>query len=153
MSLFRSDMDLPDPEQSPLPAEEDAVLDKVARKVVERRMGVPAILFLESVKPLNYIGAQTMVFFEPVVQAVFNFKDYNTLRHAFEKRETVEILLLKIEALGAVATQRDKRIRKFIKQEKKSWKWYQRWLGVFTPKVKIPDDVLNPSEDEISDHK
>ena len=106
-------------------------------------MTVPAILFLESVKPLNFIGSQAMVFFEPIVQTVFNIKDYDTLRQALEKRQTIEILLLKIEAMDAVALQREKRIKAYYKEEKKKWKWYQRYLGVFLPKVKIPDEVLN----------
>jgi hypothetical protein len=86
-------MNLPDPEKPALPAEEDAVLEKLAKKVVEWKMAVPAILFLESVKPLNFIGSQTMVFFEPIIQTVFNIKDYDTFRVALEKRETIEILL------------------------------------------------------------
>ena len=147
MSLFKSNPQLPDPEKPALPAEEDAVLEKLAKKVVEWKMAVPAILFLESVKPLNFIGSQTMVFFEPIVQAVFNIKDYDTLRCALEKRKTIEILLLKIEAYDDVARVREKRIKKFMKIEKKKWKWYQRYLGVFLPKVTIPDDVLNPPED------
>ena len=147
MSIFKGSMNLPDPEKPALPEEEDAVLEKLAKKVVEWKMSVPAILFLESVKPLNFIGSQTMVFFEPIIQTVFNIKDYDTFRVALEKRETIEILLLKIESLDAVALSRDKRIKRFMKVEKKKWKWYQRYLGVFLPKVTIPDDVLNPPED------
>jgi hypothetical protein len=78
---------------------------------------------------------------------VFNIKDYDTFRCALEKRETIEILLLKIESLDAVTLSRDKRIKKFMKVERKKWKWWQRWLGVFTPKVTIPDDILNPPEE------
>ena len=84
---------MPEKGKEPLPEEESAVLDKLARKVVEKGMTVPAILFLESVKPLNFIGSQAMVFFEPIVQTVFNIKDYDTLRQALEKRQTIEILL------------------------------------------------------------
>ena len=145
MSLFSSNPQFPDPEKPALPAEEDAVLEKLAKKVVEWKMSVPAILALESVKPLNFIGSQTMVFFEPIIQAVFNIKDYDTFRCALEKRETLEILLLKIEDHDAIAHSREKRIKKFMKIEKKKWKWYQRYLGVFLPKVTIPDDVLNPT--------
>lgn len=148
MSFFRGSTELPGPEKKALPAEEDAVLEKVARKVVEKRMAVPAIVFLESVKPLNFIGSQAMVFFEPIVQSLFNFKDYDTFRSALEKRESIEILLLKIEELDAVASEREKRIKKFLKAEKKKWKWYQRWLGIFPPKVQIPDDVLNPPSEQ-----
>ncbi len=141
-------MNMPDPEKPPLPAEEDAVLEKLAKKVVEWKMSVPAILALESVKPLNFIGSQAMVFFEPIIQAVFNIKDYDTFRCALEKRETIEILLLKIEAHDAVAMAREKRIKKFMKAEKKKWKWYQRYLGVFVPKVQIPEEILNPPREK-----
>ncbi len=143
MSLFGRDSDLPKSSEPILPAEEDAVLEKVATKVVARGMAVPAILFLESVKPLNYIGSQAMVFFEPIVQTIFNFKEYDTFRSALEKRESIEILLQKIEAQDAVALKREKKIKVFLKEEKKKWKWYQRWLGIFTPKVNYPDDIMN----------
>ncbi len=146
--MFKGGADLPEPEKKALPAEEEAVLQKLAHKVVERRMAVPAILFLESVKPLNFIGSQVLVFFEPIVQTLFNFKDYDTFRQALEKRESIEILLLKIEELDAETSQRDKRIKKFMKVEKKKWKWYQRWLGIVPPKVHIPDEVLNPPSKE-----
>jgi hypothetical protein len=151
MSFFKGGVDLPDPEKSPLPEEEHAVLEKLAKKTVEKRMSIPAIIFLESIKPLNFIGSQFMVFFEPIVQTVFNFKDYNTLRSALEKRETIEILITKIEAYDAVVLKKEKKIKKFMKEEKKKWKWYQRYLGLFTPKVKIPDEVLNDPPEEKED--
>ncbi len=147
MSLFKGNLGMPDPEKNVLPAEEDAVLDKLARKAVERGMAVPAILFLESIKPLNFIASQVMVFFEPIVQTVFNIKDYDTLRTALERRESVEILLLKIEEYDAVAMSREKRIKVYMKGIKKDWTWYQKYLGIFRPRVKIPDEILNPPEE------
>jgi hypothetical protein len=145
MSFWRGGrMHIPDAEPSPQPDDEAAVLEKVAEQVVKRSMTVPAIIFFESVKPMNFIGSQAMVFFEPIVQSVFNFKDYDTLRQALEKRETLENLIQRIEALDAVHIEREKRIKAFYKQEQKKWKWYQRYLGLFPPRVKIPDEVLNP---------
>jgi hypothetical protein len=146
MGFLKGGTELPDPEQSPLETEENAILDKLANKVVDKGMAVPAILFLESVKPLNYIGSQMMVFFEPIVQTVFNFKDYNTLRSTLEKRHSIEILLLKIEEFDATAFSRERRLKKFLKTERKKWKWYQRYLGIFTPKVEVPDEVLTPPD-------
>lgn len=98
---------LTETEQSQKLAEAE-LMRRLAAKVVEWQMTVPAILFLESVKPLNYIGAQAMVFFEPIVQTVFNLKDYDTLRIMMEKRENVELLLLKIEELDAEALNKEK---------------------------------------------
>lgn len=149
MGFFsRGSIEFPDPEEKRLPEEEDAVLDKLAHKVVDKGWTVVAILFLESVKPLNYIGSQTMVFFEPMVQTIFNFRDYDTLRTALEKRETLEILLTKIEKYDAVALVKEKRLKKFLKTERKKWKWYQRWLGIATPKVELPEEILNPPSNE-----
>ena len=149
MGFFsRGSMELPDPEEKRLPEEEDAVLEKLAHKVVDKGWTVVAILFLESVKPLNYIGSQTMVFFEPMVQTIFNFRDYDTLRTALEKRETLEILLTKIEKYDAVALVKEKRLKKFLKTERKKWKWYQRWLGIATPKVELPEEVLDPKQEK-----
>ncbi len=148
MSFTKGNIDLPEPEKPPLPEEEMAVLEKVAHKVVDKGMTVPAILFLESVKPLNYIGSQALVFFEPIIQTIFNFRDYDTFRCALEKRESIEIMIQQIEAYDAIAVRREKAMRKFLKKEKKKWKWYQRYLGLFTPKVEFPPEVLNPPEEE-----
>lgn len=148
MSFFKGSTDFPDPEKPALPDEEKAILKKVATKVVERRMAVPAIVFLESVKPLNFIGSQVLVFFEPIIQTVFNFKDYDNFRSALEKRESIEMMILEIESLDAISFEREKRVKKFMKKEKKNWKWYQRYLGVFTPRVEIPEEILNPPKKE-----
>lgn len=144
MSLFGSDSKLPSPDQNPLSPDEDAVLEKLARKVIQRGMAIPAILFLESVKPLNFITSQVLVFFEPIVQTVFNFKDYDNFRTALEKRQSIEILLLKIEEYDSIDLAREKRIKKYMKAQKKDWKWYQRYLGLFAPRVKIPEEILDP---------
>ena len=151
MSFLKGGADLPGPEKETLPEEEMAVLEKLARKTVDKGMTVPAILFLESIKPLNFIGSQVLVFFEPIVQTVFNFKDYDAFRCALEKRESIEILITRIEAFDAVAQKREKAIKKWYKQAKKNWKWYQRYLGVFRPKVQIPDEILNPPNETAAD--
>jgi len=143
VSFFKSDPNLSDPSYCPLPEEEQAVLDKLARKTVQWGPGmtVAAILFLESVKPANFIMSQVLVFFEPIIQSVFSIKDYDTFRCALEKREMIEILIQKIEVYDVIAKKREKAFRKWYKQEKKKWKWYQRYLGVFLPKLDPPDEI------------
>jgi len=110
-------------ETEPLTEREAAIMQKIASKVVEWKMTVPAILFLESVKPLNYIGAQAMVFFEPFVQTLFNIAEYDTFREMMERRENVERLLQKIEEVDAEALAREKEARR----ERKSRKGKRRW--------------------------
>ncbi len=143
MTFFKGTPEIPDDKKPPIPAEEDAVLEMLAVKVIQWRMAIPAILFLESVKPLNYIGAQAMVFFEPMVQTIFNFKDYDTFRVAMERRENIENLLQKIEKYDAVQFQYEKELKKFIRAEKKKWTWYQRYFGLARPKIILPDNLRN----------
>jgi hypothetical protein len=129
----------PDPEEAAQRDAEDAILTKLAAKVVEWKMTVPAILSLESVKPLNYIGAQTMVFFEPFIQTLFNLKDYDTVRVMLEKRENIERLLLKIEELDAVAFEKEKQ----AKAERIAARGH-RWWWPFGSKSSPTDPPAGP---------
>lgn len=106
-------------EKAPLTPEQEVILDKIAKKVVQWRMTTPAILFLESVKPMNYVGSQMLVFFEPFVQAVFNVKEYNEFIKIMEERENVERLLVKIEKFDAEMAEKEKEEKKKRKEEKR----------------------------------
>jgi len=106
-------------EKTPLTPEQEVILDKIAKKVVYWRMTTPAILFLESVKPMNYLGSQMMVFFEPFVQALFNVKEYNEFIGIMEERENVERLLVKIEKFDGEAVEKEREEKKKRKEEKK----------------------------------
>ena len=101
---------------------QEEILTKIAQKVVSWKMSVPAILFLESVKPLNYVGSQMMAFFEPFVQAIFSWKDYDEVRNMMEERGTTERLLQRIEQLDSEAQEKEKTLKKERKlQRKKQW--------------------------------
>jgi len=74
-------------------------------------MTVPAILFLESVKPLSFIGSQAMYFFEPMVRALFAVPQYERFAAMMERRENVEALLVAIE-------RRDDAERQSVKEQR-----------------------------------
>ncbi len=76
----------------------EALLARLADKVVRLHMSVPAILFLEGMKPLNFVGSQTLAFFEPMARTMFAWKDMEKLRVALEHRGTIERLIVLIEA-------------------------------------------------------
>lgn len=84
-----------------LTEDQKVLIDKVAKKIVDRGMSVPAILFLESVKPLSFLGSQLLVFLNPMIQAVLNLKEYDELTKMLEERENVERLIVRIEELEA----------------------------------------------------
>ncbi|MDP6125890.1 MAG: hypothetical protein QGH20_09075, partial [Candidatus Latescibacteria bacterium] len=59
------------PEQQ-LTQEDVALLDRVAAMIVKRGLISPAVMFLETAKPLNFIGSQVLVFLNPIVTIVFS---------------------------------------------------------------------------------
>ncbi len=84
---------------------EQAILEKLARKINKYGMALPAIIFLESVKPLSFVAGQVMVFFKPFISAFFNTREYDLLASMLEDRNAIEALLKKIEALEQNAPQ------------------------------------------------
>lgn len=79
----------------------EELFERLARRVVDMRMAVPAILFLETSKPLNFVGSQVIGTFEPLVRTIFQWSDVEKLRKALEDRGSIERLILKIEDLEA----------------------------------------------------
>jgi len=73
------------------------LIEKIARRVVQWRLTVPAIVVLESAKPLSFVASQVMVFFEPIVQSLFSFKDYRDFYEMLEDRKNIELLIQAIE--------------------------------------------------------
>ena len=87
----------------PLGADDLALIDRVAARVAELRMDVPAILTLESVRPLTTLASQAMIFFEPMVQAMFRFSDYRRFTALIERRDVPGILIERIERAAEAA--------------------------------------------------
>ena len=96
------------------------IMDRFARRIVDWRMSAPAILFLESAKPLSFLGNQALVFFQPIVQSIFNFKTYDEFTEILEERENVEYLLLKIEEFEAEYTRKEREERKRRRDERRA---------------------------------
>jgi len=80
-----------------LAPEDVELLDRLARRVVELHLELPALLTLETGRPLSLVAGQTLVFFEPMVQAMFSFPDYRRFALLIERREVVEALIQSIE--------------------------------------------------------
>ncbi|MCE9582135.1 MAG: hypothetical protein K8T20_06410 [Planctomycetes bacterium] len=85
----------------PLSEADALLLDKVAQGVVLRRMTAPALLFLESVKPLSFIGSQTLVFFGPLLEMVLKREEIERGTKLLERRDVLETMALRIETLEA----------------------------------------------------
>ena len=74
-----------------------ALIRKLADHVVKRNMSMPAVMFLESVRPLNFVGSQAMVFFKPILSRFFTREEYDKLATVLENREVIDLLIKEIE--------------------------------------------------------
>lgn len=84
------------------------IIGKIAQKVVDYRLSPVAIIFLESSKPLSFLGNQFMIFMQPFYRAIFSFREYEEIATMLEDRNNVEALICEIERLEE---ERDERKR------------------------------------------
>lgn len=74
-------------------SEQQVLLEKLAHWIVRRNLTTPAILFLETGKPLNFLGSQLLIAFGPFIQAFFKGDQYQKVALILEKDENVELLI------------------------------------------------------------
>lgn len=84
-----------------LSEEEDKLLERFAEAIVKRGLVAPAILFLESVRPLNFVASQSMLFFAPLVGAIFPRHEWEVLQGLLERRSSIEHIVSRIEKKDA----------------------------------------------------
>ena len=104
---------------------EEALLDAVAARIAKMGLGVPAIFFLESSKPLSFLGSQFLVFIEPFVKTFIDIKNYDKFCLMMEDRNNVEKLILKVEELEEKARE-EKRQQKKEKKAERERKKHER---------------------------
>lgn len=73
--------------------QELALVDRLAEFVVRRRMTAPALMALESSRPLNFIGSQVLAFFQPLLSMIFPPEDCDRFVQLLEKRRSVDLVI------------------------------------------------------------
>lgn len=81
-------------------ADDDAkFLDELADGIAARRLTPAAVFFLESIKPLGWVGSQMLLFLRPLVALVFpDPQRWDRVQRLLEQRESIELLLRRLEA-------------------------------------------------------
>ena len=102
-----------------LTQQQQELMEKVAQRVVDLRVSTMAVFLLESTKPLSFLGSQLLVFFNPIIQPVFNFRDYETVTEMIENRDNIEYLIQRIEQLQDEQIQREKELKREKKERKR----------------------------------
>ncbi|MBL1217624.1 MAG: hypothetical protein D8M59_09025 [Planctomycetes bacterium] len=82
-------------------AEQQGPVDRVCREVVKRHMTTPALLALEALQPMNFVGSQAMHFFHPFVSVFTDTDGYRHFAAFLERRGSVEYLCRRIEEMEA----------------------------------------------------
>jgi hypothetical protein len=81
--------------------EDLALLQRIADAVVQRRMAAPAVVFLESLGPMSFLGSQALHFFAPIIELAFSAHEVSQVAALLERRDTTVRLITLIEAASA----------------------------------------------------
>jgi hypothetical protein len=82
------------------------VVEKVCREVVRRRLTAPALLMLEMSRPLNYVTAQLLHFFQPFLVVLTDAAAYDQFTAFLEQRGSMDHIAERLEAIDAERTAR-----------------------------------------------
>jgi hypothetical protein len=98
------------------PERAEYLIERLAKWIVSHRLETPAIMFLESIKPLTFIGSQMWLMYGvPMLGIVVDEHQSSEFGLLFENRENLEALIRKIEILAREADKKRKE-----KEEKKN---------------------------------
>ncbi|NKB66586.1 MAG: hypothetical protein GKR89_05960 [Candidatus Latescibacteria bacterium] len=84
-----------------LSAEDHQLIDRLADFLVRRRLSMPALLILDSSRPLTFLGAQMLTFLSPFATLLFSPAQYQRFTHLLEHRANIEVLINAIVAADA----------------------------------------------------
>ncbi len=85
--------------EAALSDEDRALLDSLADGIVRRRLTPAALFFLESMKPMSFLGGYTMMFLRPIVAVIWpDPQRWDRVAALLERRGTIELLLRRLEA-------------------------------------------------------
>lgn len=100
---FRNAFSLGPPGPAVPTPEEREVIDRILAVVVRREMAGPAILFLESSRPLSGVAAASIHYFAPFASALVDSSALAHLASFLDRRGSVEWLCRRLEELEADA--------------------------------------------------
>ena len=94
-------------------------IEKIARYIVNKRMGSAAILTLESLRPLNFIASQAMYVLEPFAEIFVDQNSYEEFALLIEDQKYVKLLIKRIDELDAELHKKLRAQNKLIKERRR----------------------------------
>jgi len=95
-------------------SEERAIelIDKISNFIAKKRMAAPAIMTIESLRPLARIGSQLMHFLAPFAEIIFNAKEYQEFAALLENEEYVRLMVKRIDEIDVEMYREERKSRK-----------------------------------------
>lgn len=81
-------------------AEELALAERLCREIVRRELALPALIVLESFRPLNSLSAQALHYFTPMLSTIFDSKQCSRMAEFLDRRGSVDWLCERLEELA-----------------------------------------------------
>jgi len=75
-------------------------LARLAVQIVDRGMETPAIILVDSMRPLSFLAGQTMQSVWPLIKMAGRFDDYLEVAEALEDRQMIERFVSELERLA-----------------------------------------------------
>jgi len=78
----------------------DRVIERVARIIAERRLETPAVLLLESNRPLTFLAGQGLLLALPLLGSFIPPADLEAMSRVLDSEDSLELLIRRIEDLA-----------------------------------------------------
>ena len=95
------------------------LIDKAARFIAERRLSPAALMTIESLRPLNFIGSQIMYMIMPFAELFFNSRQYQEFAVLMENDEYIKILLERIDEVDTEIWRKERKIKQVKRKVRK----------------------------------
>jgi len=73
------------------------LVDRHAKKIVDKGLGTMVIMMVDSMKPLSYVGSQLLHIANPMLTMIPYFRDFDKIAEMLEDRNNVEYFLTRVE--------------------------------------------------------
>jgi len=95
------------------------LIDKAAHFIAERRLSPAALMTIESLRPLNFIGSQIMYMIMPFAELFFNPRQYQEFAAMMENDEYIKILLERIDEVDTEIWREERKIKQIKRKVRK----------------------------------
>lgn len=94
------------------------LIEKISHFIVKRRMAAPAIMTIESLRPLSRLGSQLMYFLAPFAELIFNPKEYQEFAALLQSEENVALLIGRIDELDVEMYKEERQKRRLHRKRR-----------------------------------